>query len=1102
MARREVRSGRRVVLEGALAASLLMSTGAVAEEAFVFVGPLLPGSGGRTSDGVPPSAPASWDDEAAWVMPVEGRSLSPRRYARWRTGDAPPAQVAVVRLRPEVVFPTLDPLHGRDRPTPPLRLHVPLPHGDQVGGPGDIHAQRTSYHFHPDGSRTWVGRDLNGGGDVILTLAGDTVFGILEGRYGTFQLEDSGIGQAFLLVEAAEGEPVEVDPEHPANQTPEPNWDVDPQPVVWPGDGATFIDLLVTWTPQARQERADEDPDHAWNMQAYAWSLVHQTNLVFRRSGIHGHRLRIVGFREMHAVDTVDGMDSLTDLLGYAYDGDFSEDCGDHGWLDNHLVVRDPFWLWWNVGLKPVAAGLLSSLDTSETGDTGAAAADLAPRIHEVVGDVGADLVVAFTANGRELSCATSGNEVLGAARGGEVSRYTSGGPVPQDAAKSEDEGSLVWLAVDGKTSRQWTMAHEIGHALGILHPGQYDLQGLSLANEDGRSSFAHADGSSDPTHADPLRGFEEGDVAYATITTNRGEPRLPVYSNKALVWVPGEEKAPSTNDHIRTDGLVTRLDDLDPSMVASGDVWPLGNEARDVSTEAGPVRVQARDAVGYLTSAPWVHDALGLVMWDAPLDIVADYRAPAAVPAIGLAHWELPAVGDQPHQQSSYTVRFRVTEWAYRQVCDGAGIARSSLDDEPYYVVDAGSAPGLADLGQQVVLGADFMYDLCDAEPPQTGWMPPGPTDPPVWDADWREVAVELSMGDHVVGAPLHLTLWTRLGPDHWAPQLRSYRDVDVLVDCASEASLLTVPTYEVEGLTQVQAAVPTGSGVVQQLGYGPVERDYALSTCPVDGPCSVVTTGGEATGIVCDMRLLGGDEATAVGLSPVLTDGSDHYDFVLFGHDEAGHDFCCLYADAAETIRSVRFVGTPGDDALGFSHPDLPSLAALSPTHELELVLEGRGGDDLLEGSDAAGAGMTEWLIGGPGDDDLRGRGGDDHLAGGAGDDVLRGGDGDDVLMDNGGSDGFGELWGNGGDDVMCAEAAPAWFFDDAAAGASEVYVSHDATVAGDWLGMWMFSGPGTTCGHGGFGFEWTGVCDTLVDQAPAACSVDTWRVHGVED
>lgn len=62
--------------------------------------------------------------------------------------------------------------------------------------------------------------------------------------------------------------------------------------------------------------------------------------------------------------------------------------------------------------------------------------------------------------------------------------------------------------------------------------------------------------------------------------------------------------------------------------------------------------------------------------------------------------------------------------------------------------------------------------------------------------------------------------------------------------------------------------------------------------------------------------------------------------------------------------------------------------------------------------------GNGLANLLVGGPGDDLIRGRGGDDDISGGAGNDRLKGGSGDDDIKDGAGAD---RMWGGSGADTF---------------------------------------------------------------------------------
>ncbi len=133
---------------------------------------------------------------------------------------------------------------------------------------------------------------------------------------------------------------------------------------------------------------------------------------------------------------------------------------------------------------------------------------------------------------------------------------------------------------------------------------------------------------------------------------------------------------------------------------------------------------------------------------------------------------------------------------------------------------------------------------------------------------------------------------------------------------------------------------------------------------------------------------------------------------------------DLALVFSDAYEIKRVVfdlapeqepradassgRIVGGSGDDRLRGG--------------ETEEIIVGRRGEDTLRAGDgddlARGGGGADRLAGQRGDDLLIGGPGADHLRGGGGADALRGGGGGDKLIGNGGGD---TLAGGKGDDVL---------------------------------------------------------------------------------
>jgi Ca2+-binding RTX toxin-like protein len=92
-----------------------------------------------------------------------------------------------------------------------------------------------------------------------------------------------------------------------------------------------------------------------------------------------------------------------------------------------------------------------------------------------------------------------------------------------------------------------------------------------------------------------------------------------------------------------------------------------------------------------------------------------------------------------------------------------------------------------------------------------------------------------------------------------------------------------------------------------------------------------------------------------------------------------------------AADTQGIENVIGGAGDDQLG--------------GNERNNRLEGRGGNDQIEGGDESGPGVHDNLLGGTGDDLIQGQAGHDVLAGEQGNDTLKGNAGSDGL--DGGAD-----------------------------------------------------------------------------------------------
>jgi len=191
---------------------------------------------------------------------------------------------------------------------------------------------------------------------------------------------------------------------------------------------------------------------------------------------------------------------------------------------------------------------------------------------------------------------------------------------------------------------------------------------------------------------------------------------------------------------------------------------------------------------------------------------------------------------------------------------------------------------------------------------------------------------------------------------------------------------------------------------------GEGHDVADYGEATARVE----VVLPEGRATG-ASGNDTLSEIEGIAAGAGDDLLIG-DEADNELRG---AEGDDVLVGGPGDDTLD-----GGPGQDTADYSFAptgvtvDLGSGEATDASGgsdtvtDVERVLGGLG-DDLLRGD-----GRANVLLGGPGDDDLHGGGGADRLFGDAGDDLLEGGRGNDVIRGGPGDDRVG---GGPGDDTL---------------------------------------------------------------------------------
>ena len=214
----------------------------------------------------------------------------------------------------------------------------------------------------------------------------------------------------------------------------------------------------------------------------------------------------------------------------------------------------------------------------------------------------------------------------------------------------------------------------------------------------------------------------------------------------------------------------------------------------------------------------------------------------------------------------------------------------------------------------------------------------------------------------------------------------------------------------YQTGGVYQVMVTVTDDDGESVSETTKAVVSGLRLTP---NGTLQIVGTAGEDT---VDAKVQSSGWSWGWNNPPVSEELVVSMD--LDGSDEVTHEF------ALEDVTRLAFYMGEGDDRVD-----------VKQSVDLETVIKGEAGDDLLRGGDGADA-----IFGGSGDDRIYANGGDDYVAAGsgndqvwgdAGNDILRGGSGDDFLQGGngldllaGGSD-IDKLLGGRDDDIVIGGA-----------------------------------------------------------------------------
>lgn len=192
-----------------------------------------------------------------------------------------------------------------------------------------------------------------------------------------------------------------------------------------------------------------------------------------------------------------------------------------------------------------------------------------------------------------------------------------------------------------------------------------------------------------------------------------------------------------------------------------------------------------------------------------------------------------------------------------------------------------------------------------------------------------------------------------------------------------------------------------------------GIVADSHAGAAC-----ASVCSVSGST--MTCDIN--DGSYASNPGNKPWLMSatrrhGNTSFDYGVWGVNEQGTAFCCLYRDATPTVSAIDFKGSQRSDVIHLRQCGGHSLSPAGTS--LDVSVTGFAGGDEILGSDSVTAIYDETLMGSANNDYIDGGDGADIIFGGSGNDTLLGGPGGDDMQGNAGVD---YVSGGSGSDIVC--------------------------------------------------------------------------------
>ncbi len=231
---------------------------------------------------------------------------------------------------------------------------------------------------------------------------------------------------------------------------------------------------------------------------------------------------------------------------------------------------------------------------------------------------------------------------------------------------------------------------------------------------------------------------------------------------------------------------------------------------------------------------------------------------------------------------------------------------------------------------------------------------------------------------------------------------------------------------SYELDNIIPAVQRLNAGETLTDTVTVRTVDGTTAAIVITIHGTDEPISN-GDATGPVDGtagndlIDAQGGTDIIHAGAGNDIVLAGDGID-VVFGGDgndtiTGGEGRDLVHGDDGDD----RFIATPGDDNdtyLGGDGIDTLDFSAFTSSVEVALgggrsagfVAGTQTGDDMIS--------SIENVIGGSGNDNLRGSGGDNRLEGGAGDDFLYGSGGNDILIGGLGDD---TLLGSGHNDVF---------------------------------------------------------------------------------